>query len=217
MDACSLPYYEIGGAATEKPHNVVFRALIADLDSRASALSGTDRELIEGVVRRGKLRGLLRTPDASLSSLYDDPKLFFSQCCGQMVYEDAHKRATLHVVGAPIFTAAVESIGNCPDGYYNSCIVAHVDNEGVTDMPASFTSGLMPYAGGKLGGLCGATLAVNGYDSYSGCTGIANACALVCGPQEQPCNIFFHPDVQVTGGHRESVAAVRHKKADVYV
>jgi len=165
----------------------------------------------------------------------DSSNVLFSHICGQLFYEK-YADALLPIC-TPVYTLSHDCIQACVGlgedterGHYRALVVVHRDNV------ARFTTAGVDWSDEKscckrsklsstnLRSLAGSRLAINAADSYSGCVSIRNAVALPSGTvsadgancsDDAIMNIFFHPDVLVTGSHRASVTAVARGEADV--
>jgi len=145
--------------------------------------------LVEG--RSGQMRTdgpLLR---GACDALWSSPELLWSQTCGQPLFSSYPQ---LTPVGAPTYSAE-----GCTPGFYCSWIVVRSRDE------HRFPS---------LSALAGATLAVNSADSWSGAVSLRCAVERLLRPDERGALVFFHPEVRVTGSHRDSLRALQ--AADVH-
>ena len=123
--------------------------------------------------------------DRLAHDLWRDPGLVLTQTCG---YPLAHEQAD-HLTAITVPSYAAEG---CGDGRYRSGFVVRSDD------PA-----------GTLADLRGRRAVANGANSQSGCNALRAAVApLACAGR-------FFGEVQWSGGHRLSLAAVREGRADV--
>lgn len=211
--------YDIGGEDTERMHRSIFDSILSYLecvlDLEQSSLPAADRKFLEHAVKYNRETGYLKSPAGSIA-LWADEDLFFSQACGLEWYQVPEFEEHLEVLGVPVYT----SCKGCQPGFYRSAIIIRKQAEGALRFPDDFSAGLLQPKYASLGGLAGMRLAINSWLSYSGFVGIANAVSIRYGDDVnvgkcEKKNIFFQPDVLVTGAHRESVSAVRRKEADV--
>ena len=141
------------------------------------------------------IRGALRAgghpaPDALRrdldgAALWTHPALALAQTCGLPYVRGLRDRVAL--VGTPDF-----GVPGCPPGWYRSAVVVRADDP---------RDGLAAFAGSRL--------AVNGADSQSGAQAMMHEVASLGASGR------FFQEVQVTGSHDASAAAVAGGAADV--
>ncbi|NQW10245.1 MAG: PhnD/SsuA/transferrin family substrate-binding protein [Alphaproteobacteria bacterium] len=125
------------------------------------------------------------TRGRSVHELWRDPGLLLTQTCG---YPLTHEHADdLTAVAVPSYAAE-----GCGDGTYRSGFVVRSGDPATT-----------------LADLRGRRVAANGADSQSGCSALRAAVAPLARAGR------FFGEVQWSGGHRFSLAAVREGRADV--
>ena len=125
------------------------------------------------------------THDVPLQTLWSDPHLFFSQCCGYDIVNRYKER--LQVLATPCFAAP-----GCMDGDYASTIVVPKDSQ-YQDVVEMYN-----------------TIAViNGPESHSG----VNALFGLVAPYSQGKKFFSR--IKISGSHEGSLEILRRGEADV--
>lgn len=143
-----------------------------------------------GLVRHLKREGLTNVPDRiqhdrNLSDLWEDPDLWFSQCCG---YDIVRRYAgKLRPVATPHYGAP-----GCKDHRYASNVVV-AETCKADDVLEMF----------------GSVCVVNGPESHSG----SNALKVLVAPRNR--NGRFFTETTVSGSHVESLEMIRRGHADV--
>lgn len=143
-----------------------------------------------GLARSLRAEGMREVPDRivhcrPLRELWDDPGLFFSQCCG---YDIVNRCAeTLRAIATPHFAAP-----GCSGADYASTIVITEANQA-----------------SDIRHMRGAVCAVNGLEAHSGMNALR---ALVADGNRGG---RFFSEVKVTGTHAASLALVQNGEADV--
>jgi ABC-type phosphate/phosphonate transport system substrate-binding protein len=153
-------------------------------------VQGALDSLWAGLVRHLKREGLNEVPShihhgRDLADLWNDPDLWFSQCCGY----DIVRRfiGKLRPVATPHYGAP-----ECKRGDYASIVVVAEDSE-ASDVLEMF----------------GAICVVNGLESHSG----SNALKGLVAPRNR--NGRFFSETKVSGCHVSSLEMIRHGEADV--
>ncbi len=157
-----------------------------DLPEARSALDS----LWKDMARNFRLEGIDNIPrklvyGRSLSRLWDDPALCFSQCCG---YDLVNRYAEKLI---PIATPHYGAPG-CKGYDYSSVIIVRED-----------------YPSDDVLEMRGATCVVNGFESHSG----MGALRALVAPSSR--NGRFFSEVKVSGSHADSIAMIRRGGADV--
>ncbi len=153
-------------------------------------VQGSLDSLWAGMVRHLKREGLSETPDhiqhgRNLADLWNDPDLWFSQCCG---YDIVRRYAgKLWPVATPHYGAP-----ECKGCDYASNVVVAEDRE-ANDVLEMF----------------GAVCVVNGFESHSG----SNALKALVAPGNRDGRFFC--ETKVSGSHAASLEMIRRGEADV--
>ena len=143
-----------------------------------------------GLARNLRAAGVGEVPDTivhgrPLGELWDDPGLFFSQCCG---YDIVNRYAgTLRAIATPRYAAP-----GCGGADYASVIIVAQANR-ASDVRE----------------MRGTVCAINGLESHSG----MNALRALVAPASRGGRFFS--EVKITGTHTASIALVRDGGADV--
>lgn len=143
-----------------------------------------------GLSHSMRRQGLSNVPDKLLHGievnvLWDDPMLYFSQCCG---YDLVNRYAgKLQPLATPHFGAE-----GCEGAEYASVVVVAEDVR-ATDVLH----------------MCGAVCAINGTESHSG----MNALRALVAPVSRDGRFFS--SVRVSGSHAASLEILRNREADV--
>ncbi len=166
MATASLPMYDMD--ATRDSNDVFWAALAREL--RRHGFSGVPDQLTRG---------------CAVSELWDDPDLFFSQCCGFDVI--ARHKETLRPIATPLYSAP-----GCSDGNYSSQIIVrqHSPFKDVRDM-------------------IGTRAAINGPESHSGMSALRHLIS-----QRHGAGDFF-ATLTVSGSHFASLELVQNGQVDV--
>jgi len=155
-----------------------------------SEVEGALDSLWAGLARHLRREGFSEVPDRiqhgrNLADLWDDPDLWFSQCCG---YDIVRRYAgKLRPVATPHYGAP-----GCKGSRYASNVVVAEDCE-ANDVLEMF----------------GAICVVNGLESHSG----ANALKALVAPRNRDGRFFS--EVKVSGTHIASLEMIRRGEADV--
>ena len=143
-----------------------------------------------GFVRHLKRQGLNNIPEKivhgkNLTDLWNDPELWFSQCCGYDIVRGFASK--LRPIATPHYGAS-----GCRDADYASTIVVseNCKSDDVLDM---------------FGAIC----VVNGFESHSG----ANSLKALVAPKNRGGSFFA--SVKVSGAHVSSLEMIRGGSADV--
>ena len=153
-------------------------------------VQGSLDSLWAGMVRHLKREGLSETPDhiqhgRNLADLWNDPDLWFSQCCG---YDIVRRYAgKLWPLATPHYGAP-----ECKGSDYASNVVVAEDRE-ANDVLEMF----------------GAVCVVNGFESHSG----SNALKALVAPRNRSGRFFS--EIKVSGSHVASLEMIRRGEADV--
>lgn len=153
-------------------------------------VQGALNSLWAGLARHLKREGLSEVPDhiqhsRNLADLWDDPDLWFSQCCG---YDIVRRYAgKLRPVATPHYGAP-----ECKGSDYASNVVVAGDCE-ANDVLEMF----------------GAVCVVNGFESHSG----SNALKALVAPRNRDGRFFSK--IKISGTHVASLEMIRIGEADV--
>ena len=143
-----------------------------------------------GISAHLKQQGVTDVPEILMHgqpvrTLWDDPGLFLSQCCG---YDVVHRyRASFSILLTPHYVAP-----GCSGPCYSSRVLVHEDSRFDT-----------------LESLRGAVAVINGPESQSGMNGLL----FLINPLQQGGHFFSR--IQVSGAHVSSLAALQQHRADV--
>jgi len=153
-------------------------------------ISKASSSLWSGIAKYLRLEGIKKVPDKlvfdqTLHTLWNDPDLLLSQCCGYDVVR--RFESTLTPLAVPYF-----DVDECKDGEYSSLVVVGDDCrfDDVLDMH-------------------GTIAAINGPESHSGMSSLRHLVA----PRHTD-GRFFN-DVLISGAHVESLGMLRRQEADV--
>ena len=150
----------------------------------------SDLRLLLAAGREGQISADAGLAQGECAALWSSPDLLWSQTCGQPLHSTYAQQLT--PIGTPTYSAE-----GCSPGTYCSWIV--VRSLDVHRFPS-------------LAALAGAKLAVNSADSWSGAVSLRCAVeALISNPRGSSQMVYFHPEVLLTGSHRESLRALQEQ------
>ena len=251
---CSWPMYDF--PEIQKYNDILFEAFRSECNALAEE---NLRRLTSGDATCGSdvlcssveaLQKLLRSlgPDAKFAragqtnrecqKLWNSPDLLFTHMCGQLFYTIAEKarkneeKCHLEPVFVPLFDNE-----HCEHGsYYSTLIVQQNSRYAVAKRPGRPQKPVGTPLTFEYRQLCGAKLAANSLESFSGAVmlraEVARTSSLLHTPNSSAHSdtwtpihskhfdlnvkdLLFDPVVVTTGSHRESIQAVKHGRADV--